>query len=75
MQEQEAEVKKEKTTNGEINIDEIINKIKEEQKSKFEKEKIYQKIIQTKDAITKIETELAKKKIRLNKLYQNYKEI
>lgn len=74
MQEQ-TEVKKEKTTSGEINIDEIINEIKEEQKSKFEKEKIYQKIIQTKDAITKIETELAKKKIRLNKLYQNYKEI
>ncbi|WDL74089.1 hypothetical protein IP360_04330 [Helicobacter winghamensis] len=74
MQEQ-TEVKKEKTTSGEINIDEIINEIKEEQKSKFEKEKIYQKIIQAKDAITKIETELAKKKIRLNKLYQNYKEI
>ncbi|WDL73906.1 hypothetical protein [Helicobacter winghamensis] len=74
MQEQ-TEVKKEKTTSGEINIDEIINEIKEEQKSKFEKEKIYQKIIQAKDAITKIEIELAKKKIKLNKLYQNYKEI
>lgn len=75
MQEQEVKTKKEETTNNEINVDAIINEIEEEQKSKFEKEKIYQKILQTKDDITKIETELAKKKIKLNKLYQSYKEI
>ncbi|MCI5968698.1 hypothetical protein [Helicobacter sp.] len=75
MQEQELEIKKEKTTNNAINVDAIINEIEEEQKSKIEKEKIYQKILQTKDEITKIETELVKKKTKLNKLNQSYKEI